>query len=254
MKKKRAIVMLVCVLLLPLPTPAAAMEDMFAAMFRMMLVMMNVMSGAMLGNTNNSAITNNSLGFGMGSWPATSGLYGMNPVYGINNFSGISPWSGMGGYSGMSPWTGMGGYPGMSPWSGMGGYPGFGQGLSTWASPMSPNPFASGYPPYSSAGYGGQPGGGIVSAPESLLDGRWYGHSGEILEVKGDRFRLVHGQLAINGAIRIHNNIVNLYSQQTGTVTQYTFIRNQTELMLQDASGEVLSFSRRPLNNAVHIF
>jgi len=247
MKKKRAILMLTCVLLLPLPTPAAAMEDMFAAMFRMMLVMMNVMSDAMLGNTNNSAFTDNSFGFGMGSWPATSGLYGMNPVYGINSLSGISPWS-----------TGMGGYPGMSPWSGMGAFPGYGQGMSPWANPISPNPFASGHAPYtnvpySSAVYGRQPD-GIVAAPVSLLDGRWYGDSGEVLEVKGDRFRLVHGQLAVSGVIRISNNIVNLYSQQTGTVTQYTFIRNQTELMLQDASGAVLSFSRRPLNSAVHIF
>jgi hypothetical protein len=88
----------------------------------------------------------------------------------------------------------------------------------------------------------------------SLLDGRWFGHSGEILEVRGDRFRLVHGQLAVNGVVRIENNIVNLYSQQTGTVTQYSFIRNQTDLMLQDASGLVLSFSKRPINNMVHVF
>jgi hypothetical protein len=48
--------------------------------------------------------------------------------------------------------------------------------------------------------------------------------------------------------IRIENNIVNLYSQQTGTVTQYTFMRNQTELLLQDASGMLLNFSKRPGN------
>jgi hypothetical protein len=251
MKKKRAIVMLVCVLSLPMPTPAAAMEDMFAAMFRMMLVMMNVMSDAMLGNSNNSAFTGNSFDFGMGSWPATSSLYGMNPVYGVGSYPGISPWA-----------TGMGGYPGLNPWSGMGGNPGFGQGLSPWANPMMPNawanPFASGYPPYtnapySGAVYGAQPG-AIVATPVSLLDGRWYGRSGEILEVKGDRFRLVHGKVAISGVVRIRNNIVELYSQQTGTVTQYTFVRNQTELMLQDATGAVLSFSKRPLNSAVHIF
>jgi hypothetical protein len=251
MKKQRAIVLMVCVLSLPLPTPAAAMDDMFGVMFRMMLVMMNVMSGAMLGNTNNSSFgSTNSPGFGMGSWPAMSGLYGMNPI------------SGVGSFPGMSPWSGTGGYPGMSPWSGMGGYPGNGQGMSPWSNPMMSNdwanPFASGYPPYanvpySSAGYGRQPG-AIPSAPVSLLDGRWFGHSGEILEVRGDRFRLVHGQLAVNGVVRIENNIVNLYSQQTGTVTQYSFIRNQTDLMLQDASGLVLSFSKRPINNMVHVF
>jgi hypothetical protein len=186
----------------------------------------------------------------------------MNPVSGVNSFSGMNPWSGMNGFPGMSPWSGMGGFPAMSPWSGMGGFPGYAQGMSPWSNQMMPNnwasPFASGYPPYanapySSAGYGRQPD-GRASPPVSLLDGRWFGSSGEVFEVRGDRFRLVHGRLSVTGVVRIENNIVNLYSQQTGTVTQYSFVRNQTELMLQDASGMVLNFSKRPMNNAVHIF
>jgi hypothetical protein len=251
MKKKSAIALLVCVLALPVPTPAAAMEDMFAVMFRMMLVMMNVMSDAMLGNSDNSSFgSNDSFGFGMGGWPAMNGLYGMNPVSGASSFPG------------MNPWSGMGGYPAMSPWSAMGGFPGYAQGMSPWSTPMMPNaltnPFASGYPPYtnvpySSSGYGWQPD-RRASAPASLLDGRWYGSSGEVFEVSGDRFRLVHGQLAVTGVVKIENNIVNLYSPQTGTVTQYSFVRNQTELMLQDASGMVLNFSKRPANSAVHRF
>ena len=239
MKKKRVIALLLCMLALPLPTPAAAMDDMFAVMFRMMLVMMNVMSGAMLGNTSNSSFgTNDSFGFGMGGWPEWSSLYGMSPVSGVSSF------------------------PGMNPWSGMGSFPVYAQGLSPWSTPVMPNawtyPFASGYPPstnlpYSSSGYGWQPE-GRAAAPVSLLDGRWFGSSGEVFEVSGNRFRLVHGKLAITGVVKIENNIVNLYSQQTGTVTQYSFVRNQTELMLQDASGMVLNFSKRPINSAVHMF
>ena len=239
MKKKRAIVILVAALSLPLPSAAVAMDDMFAVMFRMMLVMMNVMSDAMLGNTNTSDFGSASaLGFGMGSWPAMSGLYGMNPVSGVS------------------------GFPGMSPWSGMSGFPGNATGMSPWSSPMSPNswanPFASGYSPYgngpySNAGYGAPPG-ATPSMPVSILEGRWFGQSGEVLEIRGERFRLLHGNYGITGAIRIENNIVNLYSQQTGTVTQYTFFRNQTELMLQDASGMLLNFSKRPGNGVSHLF
>ena len=58
----------------------------------------------------------------------------------------------------------------------------------------------------------------------------------------------------IRGQLWIDNNMVNLFSQQTGTVTQYTFMRNQTELMLQDASGMLLNFSKRPGNGAAHRF
>lgn len=239
MKKKRAIVILVAALSLPLPSSAAAMEDMFAVMFRMMLVMMNVMSNSMLSNTNTSGFgTVNPFAGGAGSWPGMNGLYGMNPL------------------------TSVGSYPGMSPWSGLGGFPGSATGMSPWATPMSPNtwanPFAPGNSyygnsPYSNAGYGAAPG-VMPSMPVSILEGRWYGQSGEVLEIRGERFRLVHGKYGITGVIRIEHNIVNLYSQQTGTVTRYTFIRNQTELMLQDATGMLLNFSKRPGNGAAYLF
>ena len=253
MKKKRAIWVLLFTLLLPLPSTATAMEDMFGAMFRMMLVMMNVMSDAMLesDDTFDSGF-GNSLGFGMGSWPAMNGLSGVNPMS-VSSF-----------YPGMSPWSGMGGFPGTSPWSsGMGGFPGYGSGMSPWSTPFmgdswSSNPYGGSYSPYSvapysPAGYGNRPG-GVQAAPVSLLEGRWYGTSGEILEVRGNRFRLKHGKYAINGAINIENNIVNLFSQETRTVTRYTFIRNQTDLMLQDASGDVLSFKRRPGSGTAYVF
>jgi hypothetical protein len=229
MKKKRAILILVAALSLPLPPSAAATEDMFAVMFRMMLVMMNVMSDAMLGNTNASDFGSaSSFDFGMGGWPAMNNLYGMNPV------------------------TGFGSYPGMSPWYGLGSFPGNATSMSPWSAPMSPNtwsnPFAPGYSPYGNgSGYGAAPG-AMPSRPVSLLEGRWYGQSGEVLEIRGERFRLSHGKYGITGVIKIENNIVNLFSQQTGTVTRYTFLRNQTELVLQDASGMLLNFSKRPGN------
>ena len=257
MKKKRATLILVCALCLPLPSTAVAMDDMFGAMFRMMLVMMNVMSDSMLENSSDFGSAS-SLDFGMGSWPAMGAMSGMNPISGASSFPGMSPWTGMGGMPGMNPWSGMSGMPGMSPWSGMSGMPGYGTGMTPWSNPMPnntwSNPYTSGYPsypntPYNAADYGGQ-----QYRPVSLLDGRWFGYSDEILEVRGNRFRLMQGQYSINGRVKIKNNIVNLYSPETGTVTQYTFMVNQSELMLQDANGQVLSFNKRPVNGAVHVF
>jgi len=91
-------------------------------------------------------------------------------------------------------------------------------------------------------------------ASQSLLSGRWYGDSGEVLEVRGNQFRLHDGQIGISGVVSIENNIVNLYAQQTGGVMQYTFARNQSELILQDASGQVLVFRQRPVNSGIRVF
>ena len=244
-KKKRALLVLLCVLAVPVAAPVAASDDMFGAMFRMMLVMMNAMSDAMLDNDNDAGWGGvDSFGSGMTDWPMMSGMSGvpgMSPWSGMTGMPGMSPWSGMTGMSGMSPWSGMTGMSGMSPWSGMTGMPG----MNAWSAPMNNNPWANAYPsnannPYTNPGYGGyQP------PPASLLEGKWSGNAGELLEIRGNRFRLQDGQSSINGAIRIENNIVSLYSPQTGTVTQYTFIRNQSELLLQDAMGQVLSYRLR---------
>ena len=226
-KQKRAILMLVCALVAPVPSAAEDYDEMFSTMFRMMLVMMNAMSDAMLENDNDAGWdTGDSFGLGMTAWPMMSGMSGMNPA------------TSFGGMSGMSPWSGMTGMPGMSPWS----------------SPMNNNPFMNAYPSntinhYANPGYGGYP-----QRQVSFLEGKWYGNAGEILEIRGNRFRLQDGQSSIKGAIRIENNIVSLYSPQAGTVTQYTFIRNQTELILQDATGQVLGFSLRPIGGGTRTF
>ena len=135
--------------------------------------------------------------------------------------------------------------------------------MTSWATPYmgdgwTGNPYGghnSPYPaaPYSPATYGNWPG-GVPAAPVSLLEGRWYGNSGEVFEVKGNRFNLKYGKYSISGAINIENNVVNLFSPETGTITQYLFIRNQTDLMLQDGSGQVLSFRRKPGGGAAYVF
>lgn len=260
---------LVCALLGPLPTQAA--DDMFGMMFRMMLTMMNVMSDAMLGNDNsgwgnsnrgnNSGFGNwtdnfglgglNSFNVGMSAWPMMSGLASPFSSFGYSPFNsfGMSPWSGGSPWSGMSPWS----LPlGANPW---GGFPGAGS-PGMWP--------GTGFMPFSNNAYGypQQPGGmapggwnrGNLSGYASLLDGRWYGSSGEILEIRGNRFRLQQGKVSLNGAITLQNDIVTLYSPQTKSATRYTFMRNQSGLLLQDSTGKLLRFTNRPVNGIVHVF
>jgi hypothetical protein len=226
MRNKRAILLLICALSVPLPSTALAADDMFSLMFRMMLTMMNVMSGAMLGNNNTGWGNNwgnnfgglNSFNLGMGAWPMMSGLG--SP---FNSF-GASPWS-------------------TSPWS------------SGWG-----NPFGGGYPggfspPFGGSGYPANRGGygpaywnrgAAPYASTALIEGRWFGSSGEVLEVRGNRFLLQAGGTGLNGAVSIENNIISMYSPQTNTMSRYNFVRNQTGLLLQGMSGELLLFTRYP--------
>ena len=244
MKNKRASVVLLCALLLPAPSTTLASDDIFSIMFRMMLTMMNVMANSV--NNNNSFNNwggNNGWGNGMGmaGFPMMSGLGGMGGWPGMSPMSGMNPWS---GYGGGLPANGMG----MSPWS-------YSQGGGPWNNGWG-NPFMGGmspalapgtaHAPYPDMGYGGYP---EDYSDTALLEGRWYGISGDVLEIRGNRFRLMAGQLGITGVVRVDNNILSLYSSDTDTLTQYTFVRNQTELLLQDVTGEVLAYRRYPFGN-----
>lgn len=241
MQNKCATLILFCALLLPAPAPAS--DDLFSIMFRMMLTMMNVMADAVndeSGGFDNWGLNNWDMGggssLGMGTLPIMGGMTGLNPWSGY----GMLPSSGMG----MSPWSyGMPGSTWGNPFSG---------GTGPWAIPGGMNyPYpgtGTGAPPYNPGNYPQQFEG------SSLLGGKWYGYSGDILEVRGNRFRLQAGKTAITGVIRVENNIVSLFSPQTGTVTRYTFVRNQTGLILQDMSGRLLGFHKRPVNRGGALF
>ena len=213
MRNIRAIVVLFCALSLPRPAAADGMADMFGFMFRMMLTMMNIMAES----TNNSNSWNyplNSYGPGTGGWPLMNGM------------------------------------------SGMGGWPGGGVGATPWTLPMAGNPWASpmGINPFTGRGYGlpaGQPWGGIPGRwnaypGASLLEGKWYGASGEILEVRGNRFVLRNGLTSLAGALDINDDLVKMVTPQTGAVNIYQFARSENELVLEEPGGARLLFYRRP--------
>ena len=247
-----AALVLACALSLPVSNPAQAVaDDMFSIMFRMMLVMMNVMSNSMLNNTNSGWGNNlggfNSFNMGMNALPMMSGMgspwssFGTSP-WGVTpwNNPGMSPWGG-------SPWNSFGSSPwGGSPWNNYGGMPWSG---NQW------NPYDNGYDypaTWGAPGYGNE-----IPPPRpevSLLDGRWFGNSGEVLEIRGNRFQLRTAGATIGGALSITQNIVNLYSPQTNTVTRYTFMRNQSQLFLSNGSGTVLTFRKHPADYTLHTF
>ena len=240
MKNRPAIYLLICILSFAQPASADDFGTMMGLMFRMMLSMMDAMSDVADDDSNDS-------GWGNSGWG------------GANSFG-----------LGMTALPMMSGMGGMSPWSSLGGMPMNSMGMSPWSSPMMmgnpwSNPFSGGHSPSMFPGYNnnayGQPNypysvrqGSAQYAPTALLDGRWFGDAGEILEVRGNQFRLRNKRSSISGIIRVENNIVTLFSPKTGGVTQYTFARNQYDLILQDASGQVLVFRKRPVNRGVRTF
>ena len=79
-----------------------------------------------------------------------------------------------------------------------------------------------------------------------MLDGRWFGNTGEVLEIRGNRFTLRTSGAAIGGVVKFRNNVIALFSPQTNTTTRYTFLRTQSEVVVDDGSGTVLSFRMHP--------
>jgi hypothetical protein len=220
MRNKRAIGVFICAMSLPVTAAADEMGDMFSVMFRMMLTMMNIMAGSMnSSNSWNSPL--NSYGLGMSGWPLMSGM------------SGLGGWPGSG-----SVWPG-GGF-GATPWTlPMAGNP--------WASPLGVNPFVgTGYGLPVNQPWAGIPRGVYAYPGVALLDGTWYGTSGEILEVRGNRFRLRDSVASLTGALDIDDHLVKMYTPQTGAVNIYQFVRSETELVLQEPGGARLLFYRRP--------
>jgi hypothetical protein len=225
MTNKRAIVVLIYALSLPIPATADGMGDMFGFMFRMMLTMMNIMAES-TSNSNSWNYPLNSYGLGASGWPLMNGM------------------------------SGMGGWPLMNGMSVMGGWPGGGLGATPWTLPMAGNPWASplGINPFAGTGYGppvNQPWSGIPGRwnayqGASPLDGKWYGSSGEMLEVRGNRFVLRNSLTSLAGALDVDDDLVKMVTPQTGAVNIYQFARSENELVLEEPGGARLLFYRRP--------
>lgn len=129
---------------------------------------------------------------------------------------------------GYSPWNNA--YPGAygQPWPA----PGMPNHSSPWANAAS-NPY--------------QP----DSNGASMLNGQWYGQSGEVFEVQGQYFRMQKNQQTITGTIQFSGNVVQL-NPSSGKPMFYRFIQDRSRLMFQDPNGRILRFQKNagyPQNN-----
>ena len=59
------------------------------------------------------------------------------------------------------------------------------------------------------------------------------------------------------GVLTIQQNLVWMFTQKTNSQMVYSFMRSQTELLLQDSSGNILVFQQHPIagfKNMSYIF
>ncbi len=233
---------------------------MASMMMRMMLGMMRMFVSAM--DTGGDMGMGGGMGWGSGNtsvWPGGGfSPWGMSPL-------GVSPWS-------LSPW---GSSPwGSSPWGGSpwGGSPWGGSpwGGSPWGgSPWNGGPGNWGQTPWGSApgygyapGYGGTPGYGYGAglapwqsgaAPSSFnpyesasgLDGRWVAQTGEVFEIRGDRFMLSQGGMPVNsGNLIINGDRMLTFSPNAGAAQEYQIAHYGQWLALARGPGDWLMLRR----------
>jgi len=102
-------------------------------------------------------------------------------------------------------------------------------------------------PPAALPGYPGYPPGAAGSYPGMTdLNGSWQGESGEVLVIRGDRFRIYQdrqnyrqGRLASP-----QPGLLLLQEQQSGQVRPYRFAESEGRLMLLDPGGLLLRYIR----------
>jgi len=95
-------------------------------------------------------------------------------------------------------------------------------------------------------GYGSTPEYGGGTSP-NLLDGVWEGTSGEVLEIRGNRFRIYadeqrHG----NGLLSVNGDMLVWQIPSSGARFEHQFLLTGERLVLRDRStGQMLLFQRR---------
>ncbi len=159
---------------------------------------------------------------------SSSGGSGSGTQYWPSGSADSYLWSGLGA----NAWPGRWGAPGpglppaVPPVPRFGGYPGFGGG-APWAGV--PGPWA-----------------GRRYAYASGLDGLWQGSSGEVLAIRGKRFRLTAGKgQQLDGTFMLTDSRLIAYIPALDETRQYRFERRGDMFALQDEQGQILVFKRR---------
>jgi hypothetical protein len=149
---------------------------------------------------------------------SASGGYGLSPNLGLG--SGLDTWPGtLGSWSGSSLWP------------------------SGWNWPSTTVPLGLG--DYSSSGlpYGYRYGAGRPFS-SIQLQGRWVGLSGDVLDLRRDRFILRNGRNAVTGWYSVLDRHLVLHTPYTGTTSIYRVSYRGNSLVLQDPYGQILLFRR----------
>jgi hypothetical protein len=77
------------------------------------------------------------------------------------------------------------------------------------------------------------------------LDGMWQSQDGTALAFEGNQWALFESGVTTDGGIyQISGNVLQSQSQYTGQIATYQFQTDGQQLLLQDAFGNVYSFSR----------
>lgn len=121
---------------------------------------------------------------------------------------------------------------------------GLGGGLSPYSAysgPWGPDPRSGAVPLPPPPGV--PPGGGQVGRLPGPLEGRWIGEAGDMLEFRGERFRLTaQGRGQLTGTFLVQQDRLALYVPREASSRVYRFERQRDYLALQDDGGQVLLF------------
>ncbi len=81
----------------------------------------------------------------------------------------------------------------------------------------------------------------------SELDGVWQGQGGDLLEIRGDRFRLAGGAgRHIEGQLRTQGNVISMRNARTEATRSYEYAVHQGRLALRDPYGQLMLYRRVP--------
>ncbi len=79
------------------------------------------------------------------------------------------------------------------------------------------------------------------------LNGLWRGRGGEWLLIRGPYFRLLSGRgQQVDGMLRLHDNLLSLFTGRGQKPWVYEFAEDQGRLVLRDRQGNLFLYRRQP--------
>jgi len=154
----------------------------------------------------------------------------------------------------------MGSMPMGAPFGAYNWAPGFGMpGGSPWAAPFQDpsalmgkgsemmNQFSQGLRGPGAQGFARQ----MLPWMASPLDGVWEGRNGELLIVKGNRFRIYPGYAGyVDGYVKLSGDRLAMYNPSDQNVLPFEYAESEGRLVLRDDAGQLFLYRRLWLDDA----